>query len=612
MITPDHPDPPSVTINNNINIEDKTFSPVTSKSIQDITENLAPDERGMIEKGVLPLQIQEKLEGLKKTEILSKIYEFVNRRVTISKNDGIEAIIHNGKDGYIKIKRTQRDGNDSSNEKESVRDIFRFNGFLGPVLRIDQKIPGIKFQTPWEEMKLSISDFLTFARSMYSLTTAQVQSLKLILDAFVTEEDNNGNVEDFLTSPINVFDDIIKVDYPDIDNAGNLRKLRDFYNVTTNQRAYLLALGWSVLAPLHYALKSRATGIIQAPLLVFTGRTKGGKTALASFFVGQGFDQPKDLYFYGSEAIRTNFTLMKHMSESNLPAVLDDVPASFNSVHKDALKMYVQTGHFGDRGKGDQTLTQYKGARSFIETLNEDVMLDEDLAFNNRIIQEKYTKDSAEKKDLVAWNDFINSIPSGFLISIVKELFSGQNINDILKEVENFDNGIDWINFGLNKLNTLCNKYGIPPFPNYNKNAEKDFNTYAVEIAQAFVAEDQRIKTSEEEYEEDDGDGGTRTVKKVKYRSKIEGEFKVEEKQDPKSKSWKKWIYFTGGAFKTLTSAQYLRVPYRNATEFLNNIESSEEGVRVEFDGKLISKKIGDMPLKVFCISIPEFEEVQE
>ena len=604
------PDPPSVTvtINDNINTEDKTFSPIIPKSIQDITQNLTPDERRMIEKGVLPSQIQEKFEGLKKTDILSKIYEFVNRRVIISKDDRIEALIHNGKDGFIKIKRTFTE---NGKDIESVREIFRYNGYLGPVLKIDQKIPGIKFQTPWDEMKFSIADFLTFARSMYSLTTAQAQSLKLVLDAFVTEEDSNGNVEDFLTSPINVFNDMIQVDFPDLNNAESLKKLRDFYEITTNRRAYLLTLGWSVIAPFHYVLKSKATGIIQAPLLVFTGRTKGGKTALASFFVGRGFNQSKDGYFFGNEAIRKIFTFMKHMSETNLPAVLDDVPASFNSDHRYALKSYVQTGNFGDRGHGDQTLTQYKGARSFIETLNEDIMLDEDLAFNNRIIQEKYTKDSAEKKNLAQWNDFINSIPSGFMISIVKELFNGQNIDDILREVETFDNGIQWINFGLNKLNTLCNKYGIPPFPSYDRTSEKDFNTYAVEISQAFIAEDQRIKTSEEEYWEDDGDGGERATKKVKYRSKIEGEFKVEEKQDSEGKT-RYFIYFTGGAFKTLTSAQFLKVPYRNATEFLNNIESSDEGVRVEFDGKLISKKIGDMPLKVFCISIPEFEGGEE
>ena len=597
-------------LNNHNDKLNNYFMLISREAIENMLKTLNPDEKGMIEKGVIPSKILDKPQGLKKTEVLPRIWEFVDRRVTISENDGIEAIIHNGKDGFIKIKKIYPNGNDSSNKKESVKDIFRFNGFLGPVLRIDQKIPGIKFQTPWEEMKLSISDFLTSARSTYSLNTSQVQYLKLVLDALVTEEDNNGNVEDFLTSPINIFNDGIQVDFPDLNNGEILKKLRDFCEVTTNQRAYLVTMGWSLLAPFHYALKSRAKGTIQCPLLVFTGRTKGGKTALASFFVGQGFNQSKDGYFFGSESVKKIFTLMKHLAETNLPALLDDVPASFNFDHKDALKSYVQTGIFGDRGRGDQTLITYKGARSFAETLNEDIMIDEDLAFNNRIIQEKYTKDSADKKNLTTWNDFINSIPSGFMISIIKELFNSKNINDILREVETFDDGLQWINFGLNKINTLCQKYGIPPFPNYERTSEKDFNTYAVEIAQAFIAENLRIKNSEEEYQENDGDGGERTIRNVKYRSKIEGEFKVEEK-DFEGKT-RYFIYFTGSAFKTLTSAQYLKVPYRNATEFLNNIESSDEGVRVESDGKPISKKIGNMPLKVFSISIPKFEGAEE
>jgi len=599
--------PASQTDTNNNTFSDKNVLPI-SEQIENVTKDLTDDEREMIARGSIPLKVLEKFAGFKKSRILPILWEHVPRKVVISQNDRIEALIRNGNDGCIKIVKIQ---SENGRDVESVRDVFRFVGYLGPVLRIDQKIPGIKFKTPWDdEMKFSISDFLIFARTTYSLTATQLQSLKSIMDAFVVEESSNGNTEDFLTSPIIVHNGIIKVESPDMDNAENLRKLRNFYENTTNQRAYLLTLGWSILAPFHYALKSRAKGTIQCPLLVFTGRTKGGKTALASFFVGQGFNQSKDGYFFGSESVKKIFTLMKHLAETNLPAVVDDVPASFNFDHKDALKSYVQTGIFGDRGRGDQTLITYKGARSFAETLNEDIMLDEDLAFNNRIIQEKYTKDSADKKNLTAWNDFIYSLPSGFLISIVKELFNGQNINDILREVEKFDNGIDWINFALDKLNTLCVKYGIPQFPRYEKNMEKDFNTYAIEIAQAFIAEDQRIKTSEEVILEDDGDGGEKPIKRVKFRSKIEGEFKVEKRVFKDKPRY--FIFFTGSAFKTLTSAQYLKVPYKNATEFLNNIESTDEGVRVEFEGKLISKKIGETPLKVFCISIPEFEGAQE
>jgi len=578
---------------------------VPEELIRDAIANLNADEREMISRGVVPLRIQERFAGFKKSQILPFLWEHVPRKVVISKTDRIEAIIHNGNDGYIKIVKTR---SENGREVETIREVFRFVGYLGPVLKIDQKTPGIKFQTPWDdEVKLSINDFLTHAKSTYSLTATQLQLLKSVMDALVIEEDRNGNVEDFLTSPITVIDETIKVEFQDMDNAGNLRKLRNYYEVAPNQKAYLSGLGWSILAPFHYALKTKAKGVIRCPLLVFSGRTGTGKTALAKFFVVEGFNQSDDDAFFMLESIKTPFVLMKHLSESNLPCIIDDVPSSFNFIHKDALKSYVQTGIFGDRGRPDQTLTRYKGARSFIETSNEDLVLDEDLALNYRIIHEKFTKHDADKMNLTAWNDFIYSLPSGFLISIIKELFDGQNINDLLREVGKFRNGIDWINFALDRLNTLCNKYGIPQFPRYEKNTEKNFNTYAIEIAQAFIAEDQRIKNSEETVWENDGYGSQTPTKRVKYRSKIEGEFKVE-KKDFEGKT-RYFIYFTGSAFKTLTSAQYLRVPYKNATEFLNNIESSDEGVRVENDGKPISKKIGEMPLKVFCISIPEFED---
>jgi len=128
-----------------------------------------------------------------------------------------------------------------------------------------------------------------------------------------------------------------------------------------------------------------------------------------------------------------------------------------------------------------------------------------------------------------------------------------------------------------------------------------------MEVFQAFVAEDQRIRLSEQETEESDGDGGFRNVTRVRYRSPIEGEFAVETQEENGTK--RIFIYFTGGAFKTLVARQSLKVPYPNATTFLNNINSREDGVRVENNGKQISKRFGDAILKVFSISAPELKE---
>jgi len=579
-----------------------------SEKIQGITRDLTPDEREMIAGGTTPLKILEKFPGLKKSEMLPILWQYIDRQVIISKSEGIEAHIHNGIDGYVKVKRTY---SENGRDTESIREVFRFYGHFGPALWIDHKFPGIKFTTPYEEMKLSVDDFLTFARQKYSLNSNQVQMLKLVSDSFIREEFVNQNFEEFMRSPINVIDDRVIVDYPDGDVGHDLRQLRDFYDKTTNQRAYVLLFGWTLLASIHFALKEKARITIQTPLISLTGRTQGGKTAMATLFLGLGFNQDKDSFFFPFERVKTPYTLMKHLSESNLPALFDDIPATWNFIHKDNLKSYTQTRHFGDRGRGDQTLTQYEGVRSFVETLNEDIVVDEDLALSVRLIVERFDKVSAEKKDLIQWAEFVDAMSPGFMLRIFKELFNNASIYEILDAVEKFEDAYAWINYAINKINTLCDKYDIAYFPHYETSTTTDYISNALEISQAFLGEWERIITSEQETLVDDGDAGQRPVMKLRYRSKIEGEFAVEsrvEGEENGKKKWRDYIYFTGSAFKTLVSTQGLRVPYNNATNFINNI-ATEDVVRVENNGKLVSRRIGDKVLKCFCISVPEFEE---
>jgi len=594
----------------NINtIQDKNSSIISSELVKTTLEGLTTDENEMLARGILPSKIKEKFSEVKKTQLLPVLWEYIDRKVTISKTDRIEAYIHNGEDGYIKVKRFYL--NEDSSERESVYEVMRFYGHFGPVLLIDHRFPGIKFATSYEEVKLSVDDFLTFARQKYSLNSNQVQMLKLVCDSFIREEFTNQNFEDFMRSPINVIDDRIIVDFPDGDVGQDLRQLRDFYDKTTNQKAYVLLLGWSLLAPIHFALKEKARVTIQTPLIALTGRTQGGKTAMATLFVGLGFGQEKDSFFFPYERIKTPYTLMKHLSESNLPALFDDVPSTWNFAHKDNLKSYTQTRHFGDRGRGDQTLTLYEGIRSFVETLNEDIPIDEDLALTFRLIILKFDKVDADRKDLSQWTDFVNSMSPGFMIHVFKELFNGKSIYEILNDVEKFGDSFQWINYGIDKINLLCEKFGISHFPHYEPPQIISYTSNALDIAQAFMGEWDRIITSEEESFMSDGDGSKMPVKEMKYRSKIEGEFTVEsraETQGNEAKEWRNYIYFTGGAFKTLISTQGLRVPYNNATSFINNI-SKDGYVRVEYEGKLVSRRIGDRVLKCFCISVPEFKE---
>lgn len=74
-----------------------------------------------------------------------------------------------------------------------------------------------------------------------------------------------------------------------------------------------------------------------------------------------------------------------------------------------------------------------------------------------------------------------------------------------------------------------------------------------------------------------------------------------------------RFIWFTGPAFKTLIARQTLRLPYRNATDFLNNVKSSDDGVRVENEGRAKTKKISSEASWCYRISAPkESEETWE
>ncbi|MEM0135748.1 MAG: hypothetical protein QXU18_11100 [Thermoplasmatales archaeon] len=578
-------------------------------NVNGVELSLSKEEIEQISEGVIPSGIREKI-NLDKSQLLTKLAEYIPRRVWISKRDGIYATLQNGDEGVLKIYYV----NEEDPQKSTMKVILRFIGQIGPVVRINGDKIGIRYNINGTEDVNSVDDFIIFMRQKLALTSPQVQLLRQAIDSFVLDETMKENISEYLSSPVVVIGGRIIVDYHnDNDLTVILKVLRDFYNHASHPQAYLATLGWALLAPLHAELKRRSKAGVLTPSIIMTGKTKGGKTSLGRLFIGHGFAQEQARYFYPYNRTYTRFTLMKHLSETNLPAIFDDVPTSWIFQHKEDLKAYAGTNYWGDRGKGDQTLTEYLGERSFLITINDDFRIDDDLALALRLILLRFDERERQRADLNAWLEFFNSLPEGFMFPLINAILGGTDISELVEDAERFEKAEDWINYALNLLNAQCEKYQIEKFPLYEATRnETSHLTNAMEIAQAFIAEFDRIRNNEEETTQDDGDNGEMLVKKVKYRSKIEGEFKIESRQESigDKPTWRKFIYFTGSAFKTLVMMQGLRCPYSNAANFLNNI-SSDDGVRVEYGGKLISKRLGDNndPLKVYCISIPEEPE---
>lgn len=266
---------------------------------------------------------------------------------------------------------------------------------------------------------------------------------------------------------------------------------------------------------------------------------------MGTLFIGKGYDLEKEYYFMPYNRVYTRFTMMNKLKQTNLPAVFDDLPTDWILKNKEDLKPYVQTGHFGDRGKGDQTEIQYRGMRSFIGTINDEFRMDDDLALSLRLLIQRYTEFHRRRKNKIEFDRMFDSLSKGFMYEVFRAAFEGERIDDLLKEVERFESVSDWINYGIARINKLCEDKAISKFPEFNEKEHSDSFTNAFEIAQAFMEEWGRIESSKKEYI-DKGTG--ETVQKVTYRSQIEGAFKVEANHN----SRRYLIHFTPSAFQTI------------------------------------------------------------
>ena len=523
-----------------------------------------------------------------------------NIPVTISEQDKVYGAIRNGDDGSVSWWILSED--EKGNPKPiSETTIARFSGSIGPAYLIDGTTRGIRLTLNGTDYGvLGMADFFTLMRQELSIPSMTMQKLKEVINAYVHSCVTEGKAPFFRSSPIYVENGIVKVDYPDIGDIDvTLEALRDFHDNASNPLAFRTVFAWCLLAPLHDELKN-AAGVkrIQTPQIFMAGKTQGGKTPLGDFFIGQGYDVKRDLYFFPYQTVRTTFTLMKHLSETNLPALFDDLPGDWFFSHADDLKAYVQFGHFGDRGRSDQTVQEYHGKRSFIGTVNSSIRVDDDLAAGMRVIFLRFSEMNRLRKNLTAWNGLIDRLPYGFLYGLFKTLFEGYPIDTIVKDVQNFQKPADWINYTLGKVNILCRGFGLDEFPLY-KDEDTAGDDNAMEVAQAFISEWNRIERNTGNYFDGTAD---MTVRSMKYRSPIEGDFIVDWEGN------RRYIYFTPGAFKSIVSKTNLKLPYKTAADFLNNVAGLEDGVKVENEGKLKAKKIYGVSLKTYCISVPDWE----
>ncbi len=512
--------------------------------------------------------------------------------VLISNHDRISASIWNGHEGKIDYVVTKE--NDKGEDKDWIYTLVRFDGSIDEPLLINGTTHGLRFHLGKDEYVLSVADAVRLFKDIFYLQSLTCQRLSEVFTYYVSNAEREGKLRVYMNSPISVVDGIVRVDY---DIKGKTKEilslLREYENIASHREAYRATFAWALFAPLHYYLKSLAKSNLKCPLILESGKTSGGKTSIANLFIGHGYDMPKEKYFYPFNRVQSLFMLSVHLSESNIPAIIDDVTVKWITQNKENFKSYVHSGIFADRGKSNQQHSEYSGMRSFIMTLNEDYAIDMDLALASRMGVFSFGPEESRRTNREKYLELLKTLPTGFMYELFVMLFKDRRIDEIVHEVEPFETTNDWFNYILRKVNELCTAFGVEPFPLINGDSKASSVSYAMDIAQAFLAEWARMH----DYGEKSYNG--EVVRVQKYYSQLSMELDVDELNG------RTFIHFTPGAFKKLIQMRGFEKIYASTTEFINNIDSREDGVMVMNDGKRRTHRFGESVLHAYTISIP-------
>ena len=535
-----------------------------------------------------------------------KAFEDRNRiEVIISKADNLKGRIYNGEDGRLCIVRETKvydshrnevmeNGKPKMQEKETV--LFHFKGFIREPVLFNGK-PAISMEFNGEESLLSENEAITAIKQRFSLAQSKVQDIREIFDAWVAERGKSGNMVEIPLSPIFLRDGVVKCEPKEShDTKAILTALSDEEDKASSPQGFRVALGFNLIAPLFSEIKERSGFLTQTPYLMFSGLSHTGKTPLIEIFCGFGYSQSPQNYYFGVERVKTAFMMAKHLQQDNLPKNIDEINEKWLLSHVDELKNYSQTRYFSDRGRGDQSHNEYLGLSGLNFSTNSNIRTDGDLGISNRFVHVRFGHQELGRVNKAEFLKFRDALPNGFMFDIFKEVFDGKSIEDVIKDVGKFEYGHEWVNYSLNLLNELCRKYGIKEFAKYDP-IEDHIETNAMEFAIELIAEHSRIENSKRPFTGDDGD----TIQYTRPTLGINGAFKIEEMNN------RTHIFFTAGAFKKISNI--MRFPYGSVSDFINNIRSSDKGVRVENEGKSKGKKIDGQTVYVYEISIPNPKE---
>lgn len=361
------------------------------------------------------------------------------------------------------------------NKGEIIRDFVTYVGIkLIEVVALDDEIPCIRFSMDATVYTLPYYDARKMLQTRLSLTSGQsnlvAACFKGLIDDAITQ---NRVLREY--SPVYVdHEGIIHIKSAGTDIYHNLKILQDFHQFASNQQAFLASMSYALTSPLHYRFRQMTPVGFILPMLIFDGRTGGGKTSLLWLFAGVGFNQEKSEVIIPKNSVKTVFTATHKLSENKPLAVFNDVSTEWLGNLSEELKNGAESGTFGERGRSDQSINVYELRRPFAVTLNQQTYATDDSARARRDVHVTFTEEHRlrGKKYGKEWDVVISQLEPGFLYDFIREIFDDADIDGILNEIKGIKDSTEFINYGITKINALSKKYNVAPFPLFSDKIE--------------------------------------------------------------------------------------------------------------------------------------------
>ena len=291
------------------------------------------------------------------------------------------------------------------------------------------------------------------ALNKHKITGSHLEKIIEFLTLYAIDKSRLQNAE-------HIHPDIIYLDKEGIIRLENpykfpvsdiLKKLYEFYLISSSPDNFLINLAYMGMAPLSYHIRKNN---LMFPNLINSGFAGAGKTSNLILLANKGYGHP-ELHFIRND-LKTFYTLMQAISKTTSPVTLEDVDMEWFRNLASMLKGSADTANAGSRGNMNK-VDKYEAKSQICIDTNDSI--DKEIAQMDRYIVCNYSAEARAKINIGQFEKLRSEIPTGFMYSVFEAVFSGLKLQDVINEVYNVGNRDDIkrsiLTYVIKKLNAL-------------------------------------------------------------------------------------------------------------------------------------------------------------